>query len=410
MLVQFTVQNFKSIKKPATLDLQATAFSEHRNTLLRSPAGDLLLPLSVIYGPNGGGKSNVLEAIGALVRKVVVPIYMATHTVGAMPGYPSAPIMPFVFDPHTKNEPSTFEVFFQTGLAEYRYCLHTKEEKVVYERLDRVKFSTKKQSGLFERDSNGLKMIGDFRSLKVTRDLSSTMPVLSFLGMTYENDEIVNDVLNWFKTKIAVIDYGKPQQELWVSIANSEQARKLVLSMMQEMDLDIVDYRTEERPNHTLAVFTKHRVGDSEIELSLNEESSGTQKIFGLLPQIAISLLQGSALVIDELDAKVHPLLLRYLIKLFRDPEINQHNSQLIFTSHDLTNMTNEVFRRDEIWFVAKGLDRGSVLYCLADFKTDNGKVRNDAVYAKQYLEGKYGADPYLQRIINWEDVGHATE
>lgn len=111
MLVQFTVQNFKSIKKAATLDLQATAFSEHKNTLLRSPAGDLLLPLSVIYGPNGGGKSNVLEAIGALVRKVVVPIYMATYTVGSMPGYPSAPIMPFVFDPHTKNEPTKFDFF-----------------------------------------------------------------------------------------------------------------------------------------------------------------------------------------------------------------------------------------------------------------------------------------------------------
>ena len=151
-------------------------------------------------------------------------------------------------------------------------------------------------------------------------------------------------------------------------------------------------------------------MGDSEIELSLNQESSGTQKIFGLLPQIAICLLRSRTLVIDDLDAKIHPLLLRYLIGLFRNPEINRRHSQLIFTSDDLSNMTNEVFRRDEIWFVAKGQDQGSALYSLADFKTDNGKVRNDAVYAKQYLEGKYGADPYLRRIINWEAVGNASE
>ena len=98
MLIQFTVQNFKSIKSAVTLDLQATAFSEHKNTLLHSPSGDKVLPLSVIYGPNGGGKSNVLEAIGAMVRKVVVPIYTATHILYAMPQYNYPPIAPFVFD------------------------------------------------------------------------------------------------------------------------------------------------------------------------------------------------------------------------------------------------------------------------------------------------------------------------
>ena len=387
MLIQFTVQNYKSIKNAVTLDLQATAFSEHKNTLLHSPSGDSVLPLSVIYGPNGGG----------------VPIYTATHTLYVMPQYNYPPIVPFVFDSTTKEEPTCFEVFFQTNHAEYRYCLHVKDEKIVYESLDRVKFSTKKQSSLFERNGTEVQMIGDFRSLKVPKDLSSTMPVLSFLGMTYENEEVVSDVIEWFKNGIAVYDYGKPQQELWVSIASSEKARALVLAMMQEMDLDIVDYRTEERPNHQLAIFTKHKVGDSEIELSLKEESSGTQKIFGLLPEIAINLLFGRTLIIDELDTKIHPVLLRYLIDLFSNPDINRRNSQLIFTSHDLSNMTNEVFRRDEIWFVAKGLDLATTLYSLADFKTGSGKVRNDAVYFKQYLEGKYGADPCLRRIINWE-------
>lgn len=410
MLIQFSVQNFKSLKNAVTLDLQATAFSEHKNTLLQSPSGEKLLPLSVIYGPNGGGKSNVLEALGALVRKVVEPIYTATHTFGDKPQYDYSPVTSFAFDPKTKEQPTCFELFFQTNVAEYRYRLRVKEEKVLYETLDRVKFSTNKRSCLFKRGRGEMKLIGEFRSLKVPWDLSSTMPVLSFLGMTYENDEVVSDVLEWFKKGIAVCDYGKSHQELWASAAKSEEARKLILAMMREMDLDIVDYRIEERPNRQLAVFTKHQVGGSEIELSLNEESVGTQKIFALLPQIVTCLLCGRTLVIDDLDAKIHPLLLRYLIGLFRNPEINRRHSQLIFTSHDLSNMTNEVFRRDEIWFVAKGQDQGSALYSLADFKTDNGKVRNDAVYAKQYLEGKYGADPYLRRIINWEAVGNASK
>ena len=107
--------------------------------------------------------------------------------------------------------------------------------------------------------------------------------------------------------------------------------------------------------------------------------------------------------VIDELDAKIHPVLLKYVIMLFNNMEINRKGAQLIFTSHDLSTMSNEVFRRDEIWFVAKGNNQNSKLYSLVEFKTGNGEVvRKDAKYDKQYLEGKYGADPYLRRIIDW--------
>ena len=128
--------------------------------------------------------------------------------------------------------------------------------------------------------------------------------------------------------------------------------------------------------------------------------------MFGLLPFIAKSLVCGSTLVIDELDAKIHPVLLRYVIMLFNNMEINRHGAQLVFTSHDLSTMNSEVFRRDEIWFVAKGNNQNSKLYSLVEFKTGNGEVvRKDAKYDKQYLEGKYGADPYLRKIIDWSVV-----
>ncbi len=108
-----------------------------------------------------------------------------------------------------------------------------------------------------------------------------------------------------------------------------------------------------------------------ETEISLFDESSGTQKLFGLLPFIAESLITGTVLVIDELDAKIHPVLLRHIIMMFNDMSINRHKAQLIFTSHDLSTMNSEVFRRDEIWFVAKGNAQNSKLYSLVEFKNE---------------------------------------
>ena len=110
--------------------------------------------------------------------------------------------------------------------------------------------------------------------------------------------------------------------------------------------------------------------------------------------------------MIDELDAKIHPVLLRHIIMMFNDMNINKKKAQLIFTSHDLSTMNSEVFRRDEIWFAAKGISQNSKLYSLVEFKNEKGEaVRKDAKFDKQYLESKYSADPYLKRIIDWGKV-----
>lgn len=122
-----------------------------------------------------------------------------------------------------------------------------------------------------------------------------------------------------------------------------------------------------------------------------------------MLPYIADCLLQGTALIVDELDAKLHPLLLKYIVTLFSNPEINKKGAQLIFTSHDLSTMNSDTFRRDEIWFIAKGENDASKLYSLIEFKSEAGRMeRKDARFDKRYLEGRYGADPYFRRIIDW--------
>jgi len=276
----------------------------------------------------------------------------------------------------------------------------------VYESLDRVKLETGRRSALFTRDENSIDLKGAFAKLKVSEDLSKTLTLLSYLGIAYKGNVVVKDVLNWFEFGVDFLNYGNPIQELRMAISTSEDVKQLMLDMIQEMDLDIVDFRVEDKENDMIEVFTKHLVDDVETELSLSDESSGTKKLFGLLPFIAESLITGTALIIDELDAKIHPVLLRYIIMMFNDMRINKHKAQLIFTSHDLSTMNSEVFRRDEIWFVAKGNAQNSKLYSLVEFKNEKGKsVRKDAKFNKQYLEGKYGADPYLRRIIDWGKV-----
>lgn len=405
MLCQFTVKNYKSIRDEVTFDMQATAISEHEDRIIKDWDGDMYLPVSAIYGPNGGGKSNVLEAMGTLVAKILRPIYATDDSEELSFLKKRIIVEPFAFS-ESKNEPTEFEIFFRTAIAEYRYILHVKRDVIIYESLDRVKLETGRRSALFTRDDNDIVLKGAFARLKVSDDLSKTLALLSYLGIAYKENAVVKDVLNWFDQEVDFLNYGNPIQELRMAISTSEDVKHLMLDMIQEMDLDIVDFRVEERENDRIEVFTKHRVDEVETELSLSDESSGTRKLFGLLPFIAVSLLDGTTLIIDELDAKIHPVLLRHIIMMFTDMSINKHKAQLIFTSHDLSTMNSDVFRRDEIWFVAKGNAQNSKLYSLVEFKNEKGEsVRKDAKFDKQYLEGKYGADPYLRRIIDWGKV-----
>ena len=406
MLCQFTVKNFKSIRGEVTFDMQAAAISEHEDRIIKDKDEELYLPVSAIYGPNGGGKSNVLEALHSLVTKVLRPLYATSNNEEIAIKMKKLVIEPFAFDEGTRNEPTEFELFFRTAMAEYRYELTVKKEVIKYERLDRIKLETGRKSALFERDEDEITLKGAFARLKTSDELSDTLPLLSYLGITYSKNEVVQDVLDWFDEGIDFLNYGNPMQELRMAISKSEDVKRLMLQMIQEMDLDIVDFRVEEKENDRIEVFTKHIVDGYEAELNLVDESSGTKKLFGLLPFIAKSLLKGTTLVIDELDAKIHPVLLRYLIMMFSNMEKNKKGAQLIFTSHDLSTMNSEVFRRDEIWFVAKGNRQNSKLYSLVEFKNKKGEsVRKDAKFDKQYLEGKYGADPYLRKIIDWGTV-----
>ena len=151
MLCQFSVKNYKSIRDEITFDMQATAISEHTDRVIKDNDEQLFLPVSAIYGPNGGGKSNVLQALQALGTMVLKPVLATKQNRAADYKFNRYPVKPFVFSEEGKNNPTEFEIFFRTKIAEYRYVLHIKEDIVVYESLDRVKLETGRKSGLFLR-------------------------------------------------------------------------------------------------------------------------------------------------------------------------------------------------------------------------------------------------------------------
>ena len=276
MLCQFSVRNYKSIRDEITFDMQAAAISEHTDRIIKDADDQLFLPVSSIYGPNGGGKSNVLEALQTLGTMVLRPVYATKQNGSADYKFNKYPVKPFMFSEEGRNNPTEFEIFFRTGAAEYKYVLHTQDGVVVNESLDRVKLETGRKSALFSRKDDEINLKGVFAKLKISEGLSKNLPLLSYLGITYMDNDVVADVMNWFENGIDFLNYGNPFEELRTAIASSEEIKQLVLDMIREMDLDIEDFRVEERENGRIEVFTQHIVDGFTEELTLSEESSGT--------------------------------------------------------------------------------------------------------------------------------------
>ena len=181
--------------------------------------------------------------------------------------------------------------------------------------------------------------------------------------------------------------------------------KKFLLKIISEIDIPIDNYEIEKN-NDTNEIYTIWKKGEHTYKLNILNESVGTQKLFHLLSTALFALKIGGVLAIDEIDASLHPKLLRYIIKLFKNKKTNRYNAQLIFTSHDVTTMKGDIFRRDEIWFVSKNDEGASRIYSLYEIRdTDGSRVRADAPFDKQYMDGRYGADPYLTNIFSneWE-------
>ncbi len=427
MLCQFTFKNFKSFKDEATLDLQAVKISEHEKSLIIDKAdGTEFLPVAVIYGPNGGGKSSVLEAFVYLARKVLMPV-LAVKDIssdkknddvfeGLSIERRKAKELSslgleeteryYKFEKNAQNKPTQFDISFRTNGKEYKYQLNISKGEIIEENLFfRDILHNSKPEIVFERDKDGI-YLGDALENIDINNIKISIPLLSYISIT-RSIELIDDVIEWFISSV-VLNYDNPFRDRTIVLSKGRKIEKQLLDMLNEMDINIIGIRTvKDSDGNITEIYTKHKLADgTDGELLFEEESSGTRKLFGLLPFILHCIKSGNLVIADEMDAKLHPKLLRYIIGLFTNPKINKNGAQLLFTSHDLTTMKNTVLRRDEIWFAALNKYEASKLYSLIEFKKENGeKVRKDETYDKQYFEGRYGADPYLRTILDWGKI-----
>ena len=405
MLYQFKFKNFKSYKSEIIFDMRAESIKEFEESLIIDKNGEKLLPVSVIYGPNAGGKSGLLEAMVCLVSTVLKPrkILKEENNIRNQRTFAFFnEIKPYKFDDDSINKPTEFEIYFSTKKNEYRYSISIFNEKILKEDLYKKEFTGKKPAKIFERKKNSIVLGETLKKNNVSINVNENMPYLTFLSIT-NNIELIKDVIGWFEN-ITAINYARQNFEDIIKVYG-EEAKDLFLNLISAMDIDICDYRIEKKENGLINLFTKHRNNNKEYELKFVDESEGTKKLFSLLPNIIDALLNGGLVILDELDAKLHPKLLRYVIMMFKYKKLNISNAQLIFTSQDLITMNNKVFRRDEIWFACKNEKKESEIYSLYEIRDENGEhIRANASFNKQYLTGKYGADPYLAKMLKWEE------
>lgn len=411
MLCQFSFQNYKSFKDEAFLDLFAEPISEHKDSLINNDNGDKILPVISIYGPNGGGKSTVLEALNYLRNLVTLP-FNASQINEENSFAKFANMSGFIkgasedkfhkFDKSCEYTPIRFEIMFRTKGKQYKYELAILKNEILEENLYYQMLGQKDTFLVYERSGETCKKGKEIEFASVDK-VKKSLPLLSYFASSYDI-ECINDVIKWF-VNINVLNYDDPKRDVSLFIPKNEDERALFFELLSEMDINIVDIRIEEDAEGKVKeLFTIHKIGDEKFELRIQDESSGTRKLFSCLTTIYDCLSEGELLIADELDAKLHPKLMRYIIELFTNSKKNKNGAQLLMTSHDTVNMNSEVFRRDEIWFCAINSENASHLYSLVSFKEKNGKTpRKDSIYGKRYLEGKYGADPYIGKGLCWE-------
>lgn len=402
MLCQFSFQNFKSYKEETTFDFQAAAIPEFSASLLGEEKSGRLLPVGVVYGPNGGGKSNLLQALSCLITTVVKPIHDLEKTREDIVIQQKAECEPFLFDDTSHDKPTEFQVYFRQGKNEYRYYLALKEDEVVSEALYWRAIGGRKTGTVFEREGSNITLGVSINKASINTSVNPKMPYLSFLAINYDIP-VIAEVQKWFESCV-IRNYANPVVDSTIMISKNDDVKKRIVQALNDMGIDLTGYRFDENEKQ---LYTQRTVNGKSYELRFMDESDGTQKLIAVLPVLLMALREGRLVIIDELDAKLHPKLLRYVIAMFKNPKINQNGAQLIFTSHDVTTMRNTVFRRDEIWFAAENDNHESEIYSLYEIRReDNERVNNTAAYDKQYLEGRYGADPYLRNMLtggDWE-------
>jgi len=400
MLIEFSVGNFLSFKETVTFSMVAANITAKDKALDESNVFPIdsklsLLKSAAIYGANASGKSNLAAAIRFMKRFVLNSSREGQAT-------DKIPVTEFMLSEETKNQPSFFEIVFLLEDKKYRYSFEIDQKRVISECLYHV--PNVRETKVFERNMDDFEMTSIF---KEGRDvINKTRPNSLFLSVAAQfNGEISIKILHWFFSRLNIISGIQDETYRGYTIHSFENNlhKNQIKQFIKKLDLGIDDIQIDPNTKIVQTIRKQYSRDDrvsSQVIFTLDEdESDGTQKLFSLAGVLLETLKEGWILIIDELDARLHPIITKEIIKLFNSKEANRNNAQLIFMTHDTNLLNNKEFRRDQIWFTEKDRYGATHLYSLAEYKIKNdasSKIRNDASFESDYLKGKYGAIPFI--------------
>lgn len=399
MLLEFTVGNFTSFYKKRTLSMMAQSIKEEPESNVVKAHGYNTLRTLAVYGANSSGKSNLLRAIDEMFDLVEGSVKLNDND--------KLRYSPFrLLKDKGVGEPTLFEVIFIKDKTKYRYGFKYNESAIVEEWLFRSLGKTKREATLFLRDKDGIGVHKtNFPEGKGKEE--STNDNRLFLSLCGQlGGQVSKSIVTWFVSGFNVLSgidsvgYGAFSKDLFYTEDDGcEDAQRFLRNL--QLGFENVAARKEDEG---IIIDTIHNKYDTkgnvigEAHFDLNKyESEGTKKIFDLSGPISDTLSRGATILIDELDAKMHPLISMYIIGLFNSPKTNPKNAQLIFTTHDTNLLSSNLLRRDQIWFTEKDQMEQTDLYCLMDIVFPDGtKPRKDSNYEKNYINGRYGAIPFI--------------
>ncbi|OCQ92145.1 hypothetical protein BCD67_19550 [Oscillatoriales cyanobacterium USR001] len=419
MLVDFTVENYRSIKEPVTLSAvaqrsrQGSQSSKNKRTKTDNEitpgyqveGWDIeILPVLAIFGANASGKSNVIQALDYLL---LLMAHGSQELAGTSRLFKYAKPTPFRLDGTSSKEPTRFELRTLFNNNIYTYSLAINQNLIISESLEYKLAETKRSRILFQRIwneeskknkwKNGSDFSGSHIQLqKSVRDNESFISILLKLEVT-----VVEPLCMWLRNRWPGISLGNESYDLFntvtlynATISTSLQFHKKALKIIKKFDTGLsgIQIQKKEDENFEFDIYALHKTNEgNEIRWSFEEESLGTQRLLSLAYRMILVFYTGDLILIDELGNNIHPNIVRSIVRMFQNPKMNPKHGQLILTSHDNTLQRNNLLRRDQLWFTQKRSDQSTELYPLTDFH-----VRNDLAIDKAYLDGRFGAVPFL--------------
>jgi len=415
MLVEFTVGNYRSFYEPKTFSMQARGINDIHNPHLATYARKKHLLTSAVYGANSSGKSNLVHAIKKMSEIIRESVRLNK---GDVLSYD-----PFLLHNNSSKEPTLFEATFVKDEYQYRYGFEYTKYKIEREWLFKKK-GQGTEKPLFIRNNEGIGVIEEKFSEGVGLEERTNENRLFLSLCSQLGGEISTKVIYWFMFDLNTVSGLQSQQ--YTAISNkmfmdkgdeSEDAIKLFRKLKlgfhniyarkdesKKYQEDMSERAKEFLESLDAIVESEHDLYDDSGEVCGNvkfpfeeRESAGSIKLYEMSGPIFYTLHRGGVLFIDELDAKMHPLISQEIVRLFNDPKRNPNKAQLIFTTHDTNLLSTRLLRRDQIWFTEKDSQEQTDLYSMMDIQfADGSKPRNDSNYEKNYIAGRYGAIPYI--------------